>query len=168
MLSIAFAFLATSVAEQMAPAKKGLLQCQSPIGSTKTCDSISRVTQVSSGSYRFENEILIDADGPVILLERAIATVQGNKLCETVRLAEIDKFAIFINGKPATSAERARYRANIKEKFAPIAGRTICTSVVPDEDGLQTVEASISGQRLPILDYTMKWVGPNDGWKVAP
>lgn len=168
MFSIALLFAASSVAEQMAPAKQGLLQCQSPIPSTKTCDSMTKVTQIAPGSYRLDNRILIDADGPVVLIEHATASVVGTKLCETVRLSEIDRFGVEIGGRSATPAERARYRSDIKQKLSLIAGRTVCSSIVPDGDGMHLVEASISGQRIPAADYSMKWVGPNDGWKVAP
>ena len=167
MFSIALLFAASSVAEQMAPAKQGMLQCQSPIPSTKTCDSLSKVTQVAPGSYRFESEIMLDADGPVLASERNTTTVQGDKVCEPIRLADINKWTFTVAGRPATAAQASGFRVLLKERLGPINGVTLCTSIVPDGD-MHLVQAFVGSRRLEAGDYSMKWVGPNDGWKVAP
>lgn len=167
MLSLALVF-AASVAEQMAPAKQGMLQCQSPISSMKTCDSLSKVSQVGPDRYRFESEIMLDADGPVLATERNTTTVHGTKVCEPVRLAEINNWTFKVAGAPAGPAQVARFRAVLKQRLAPLSGQTLCTAIVPDEEGMYTVQAFMGGRRVEALDYSMKWVSPNDGWKVAP
>lgn len=167
MLSIALVFTA-SVAEQLAPARQGKLQCLSPIASTKTCDSLSKITQVAPGRYAYEAEILLDADGPVIVVERGTITVQGSKSCETVRLAELSRLKFKVAGVPASATETARYRTQFKQKFAPLAGQVICSSIGPEEEGAHEVETYLDGRHVVGMDYSMMWVNPNEGWKVAP
>ena len=160
--------LAASISQQMAPASQGKLQCLSPIESMKTCDSLSRITQVAPGHYRYEAQILLDADRPVVATERGTLTVQGAKICEKVRLSNLDSMTFRVAGAPASAAETNRYRSDFKRKFAVIAGQTICNTIAPEEDGSHEVETFVAGRRIPGLDYSMKWVSPNDGWKVAP
>jgi hypothetical protein len=160
--------LAASISQQMAPASQGKLQCLSPIESMKTCDSLSRITQVAPGQYRYEAQILLDADGPVVATEHGTLAVQGSKICEKVRLSNLDTMTFKVAGAPASAAETARYRTDFKRKFAVIAGQMICNTIAPEEDGLHEVETFIAGRRVSGLDYSMKWVDPGDGWKVAP
>ena len=167
MLSIALV-IAASVAQQMAPASQGKLQCLSPIESSKTCDSLSKISQVAPGRYRYEAELLYDADGPVLVTERGVVTIQGAKICETIRLPQIDTYTFKVGGVPATTAQTARYRAHFKKTFAPLAGQSLCSTITPEEDGLHAIESYVGGRRVPGLDYSMKWVSPNDGWKVGP
>ena len=168
MLGLALVMAAASVADQMAPAKQGMVQCHMPDVLFKTCTALSKVWQVGPDSYRFESEIAIDPDGPVVVTERNTVRVQGTQSCETVRLTEIDGWPVRIAGTPASPAQAARIRATLKRKYAPIGGKLVCSTIVPGEQQMETVETSIGGKRTPALDYAMKWVSPKDGWTVAP
>ena len=168
MLSIALVLAAASAAEQLAPAKQGKIQCLAPIESTKTCDSLTKVTEVAPGRYTYDSESLLDADGPVIVSEHGTATVQGNRFCETVRVADANRLSFKVSGVPANAAQTARYRSLYRQKMALIAGQTLCSSIGPEEDGFHEVQAYLGTRAVPGLNYSMKWVGPNDGWKVAP
>ena len=167
MLSIALVFAASAV-EQLAPAKQGKIQCLAPIASTKTCDSLTKITEVAPGSYRYDAESLIDADGPVIAIERGMISVQGNRFCETVRLSDATRLNFKVDGVPASAAQAAQYRALYRQKIAPIAGQSFCSDIGPEEGGFHEVQAYLGARAVPGLNYAMKWVGPNDGWKVAP
>ena len=168
MISVIVALAAASVAEQMAPARQGMLQCQMPDVLFKTCLSLSKVRQVGPGNYRFETEILLDPNGPVVMSERNTAAVQGNNVCEVVRLWEIDSWTVVIGGKAANAAQTAKFRVAMKRRFAPLTGQTICTAIVSNEQEMHKVIATIGGKRMPAFDYPMKWVAPDDGWKVGP
>ena len=168
MLSIAFLVAASSVADQMAPAKQGMVQCQSPDVLFKTCDSLSKVSQIGPDLYRIESEMLVDPDGPVVITEISTVSVQGIQVCDTVRLAEIDQWDVKVAGVPTTAAQAARHRSRIKRQLAFLSGQSICTTVVPGEQNMHNVQATIGGRRVPAFDYAMKWVSPDEGWKVAP
>ena len=168
MLSVLFALGGASVAEQMAPARQGMLQCQMPDVLFKTCMSLSKVSQVGPGNYRFEGEILLDPNSPVVISERNTTAVQGNSVCEVIRLSAIDSWTVAIGGKPANAAQTAKYRAVMKRRFAPLAGQTVCTAIVSDEQQTHRVIVTIGGKRVPAFDYPMKWVAPDDGWTVGP
>jgi hypothetical protein len=168
MLSIALVLAAASVTKQMAPAKQGMVQCHMPDVLFKTCTALTKVWQVGPDSFRFESEIAIDPDGPIVVTERNTVRVQGTQACETVRLSAIDSWPVKIAGAPASPAQAARVRAALKRKFAPLSGKVTCYAIVPNDQQMETVQTSIGGKRTPALDYAMKWVSPKDSWTVAP
>jgi hypothetical protein len=145
-----------------------MAQCHMPDVLFKTCTALSKVWQVGPDSYRFESEIAIDPDGPVVVTERNTVRVRGMQTCETVNLSEIDRWPVKIAEAPASPAQAARIRATLKRKYASIAGKFVCSTIVPGEQQMETVETSIGGKRTPALDYAMKWVSLKDGWTVAP
>jgi hypothetical protein len=168
MFSFAIALATASVAEQMAPAKQGFLQCQMPDTSSKTCFSLSAVRQTGPSTYSFKSDILIDAAGPVIASMQSIVFVRGVEICQVMKLGELAGASITFDGHPLSGAEAQVYRARLRADFAPVAGHQICTRILPGEQGALTVIGTLDGRRIPAGDYQMKWVTADDGWKVAP
>jgi len=168
MMSLAIALATASVAEQMAPAKQGLLQCQIPDAEAKTCFSLSTIRQTGPSTYSFKTDILIDAAGPVIASIQSIVFVHGSEICEVMKLSELTSAGITFDGHRLSGAEAEEYRARLRADFAPVAGHRVCTRIVPGEQGALTVTGTLDGKRIPAGDYAMKWVTADDGWKVAP
>ena len=168
MFSILLGFSAASVAQQMAPARQGMQQCQSPNVETKTCFSLTRVSQATPSTYRFDTEMLFDEVGPVIASERSLVTVRGSEVCQVMKADEGAGASFTSNGQPLSASDAAVYRARLRSNFAGLAGRRVCTRIVAEEDGSLTVAATLDGRRIPAGDYPMLWVKPEDGWKVGP
>ena len=168
MLSFAIALAAASVAEQMAPAKQGMLQCQMPNLESKTCFSLTTVRQTGPSTYSFTTEILVDAAGPVIASFRSIDSVRGPEICLIIKSNETEGATFTFDGRPLSGAEVADYRERLRANFAGLAGHRVCTQIVADDQGLLTVIGTLDGKRIPAGDYEMKWVRAEDGWKVAP
>jgi hypothetical protein len=145
-----------------------MVQCQMPDTLFKTCLSLSKVRQVGQGSYLFETEILVDPDQAVVASFRNSATVSDNSVCDVMRLTEIEHWTFTVGGSHASPAQAVKYRASMKRDYARFSGQTICTRIMPSEGGMEMVLATIGGKRFPAADYSMKWVGPKDGWRVAP
>lgn len=167
MLSVILSLAAAPVAQQMEPARQGKLQCQNPDALFKTCESLSRVVQVGPTSWRFDTEMLVDPEGPVIMTERSVTTVEGNTVCDVIRLPDIDHWGVRIGDRSATASETARFRNLFKSRLAKLAGMKVCTEILDAEEGIHKVVGTIGGVHFPAADYSMKWVDPGEGWTVG-
>jgi len=168
MISFAFALAAASVAEQLAPAKNGMLQCQMPNLESKTCFSLSKVRQSGPSTYAFDTEVLVDAAGPVTASMHSTVFVRGSEICEKMTGRDTAGATFASEGHPLSAAEAADYRTRLRGDFAGLVGHTVCTRNVPGDGGFETVVGTIDGRRVPEADYAMKWVALGEGWKVAP
>ena len=168
MLSIALILSAASVTEQMAPAKQGMLQCQMPDVLFKTCFSLSKVYQAGPSNWIFDTQMVVDLQSPVIASIKDTASVRGSEVCNAASATEVSKFTFSLEGRPLPPAEAAKYRAKLRKYYAVLVGKMVCTQIVPNEQGMEMVQATIDGKRFPAGDYAKKWVSPKDGWTVAP
>jgi hypothetical protein len=168
MITFSLLLAAASVAEQLAPAQQGMLQCQMPNLDSKSCFSLSTVRQTGPSTYSFKTEILVDAAGPVIASIRSIVSVRGAEVCQIMKANETAGATFTFDGRPLSGAEAAEYREGLRTDFAGLAGHMVCTQIVADDQGLLTVIGTLDGKRIPAGDYELKWVRPEDGWKVAP
>jgi len=168
MLSVLLSLAAASVAQQLAPAKRGLLECQMPNLETKTCLSLSKVSQSSASTYSFETEMLVDQAGMITARMHTQVSVRGTQICEKMSVSDTARATFASEGRPLSGAQAADYRAKLRAEFAPVVGHIICTRNVTADDDMETVEAWIDGKRVPGGDYAMIWVDPADGWKVGP
>ena len=167
MISLALALAAAPVAEQMAPAKRGLLQCQMPDALFKTCASLSKVVEAGPSAYRIETRMLLDPSGPVVATMNSTVTVQGTEICERMKLSDLSTARLTSAGKPIPPASAARYLSVMRRGFAALEGQQVCTEIVTEDQGTTKVLGRIAGKRMPALDYDMIWVAPGDGWTVA-
>lgn len=167
MISLAIALAAASVAEQMAPAQKGMLQCQMPDMLFKTCASLTKVVVSGPEAYRVETSLLVNPVGPVVATVTSNLTVQGNAICDKNDPADIDAASVAIGGKPAPAAAAARHIATLRRTLATFSRKTVCTEIVAGEGGNLKVQGRVDGTRIPALDYDMIWVKPGEGWTVA-
>jgi hypothetical protein len=167
MISLLIAFSGASVAEQMAPAQRGELQCQMPDVLFKTCFSLSKVVRTGPTTYRFETRMLISKNDPVVMAIDQIATVQGQEVCARLTLSDLSKAKITLGGKELPAANSARYFSLLRRQYAAVQGKLICTEIVANEQGMEKVQGRIDGKRVSALDYAMIWVRPDDGWVVG-
>jgi hypothetical protein len=167
MLSLAFILAAASVTEQMAPARQGMLQCQMPDALFKTCASLSKVVQLEPSTYLIETNMLVDPRGPVVAKMKSKVFVEGEEICDKMDPKDISTAVITSDGKSVSAASAARYIAAMHRSFSAFHGKSVCTRIVADEQGVMKVQGRVAGKRMPQLDYDMSWVKPGDGWTVA-
>ena len=168
MITIAIGLFAASVAEQMAPAKQGMLQCQMPDVLFKTCASLSRVYQTGPSAWSFDGQMIVDPESPVTASFSDTAFVRGSEICKAANAVDVSKWTFTLEGRTLSTAEAARYRTKLQRLYGAFGNKLMCTEIVPNEQGMELVRATIGGKRFPIGDYAMKWVSPKDGWTVAP
>jgi len=167
MITLAFLFAAASVADQMAPAQQGKLQCQMPDMLFKTCASLTKVVPSGPGAYRLETSLLVSPRGPVVATINSTLSVQGTEICDKNDPADIAGAKVTVDGKPAAAGASARHIATLQRSLATFSRKLVCTQIVEGSEGRMTVQGRVSGKRMPALDYDMIWVGPADGWTVA-
>src|SRR5688572_15156607 len=118
MISFVFALAAGSVAEQMAPARQGMLQCQMPDHLFRTCASLSKVVATGPQTYRIETSMLVDPNGPVVVTFKSQVTVHGEEICDKMNPADISAASVTSAGKLLPAARAARYIALVKRGYA--------------------------------------------------
>ncbi|HEX8839539.1 MAG TPA: hypothetical protein VF750_03605 [Sphingomicrobium sp.] len=168
MLSIALALAAASVAQQLAPASRGLVQCQMPSPETKACFSLSKIRKTGPASYVYDTELLVDPAGAVTATFHSPVSVRGSEVCQAINGRDIAGATFASQGQRLSGADAAAYRAQLRSNFAGMLGHTICTRVVKGGGGGHTVIGWIDGARIPAGDYEMMWVSRAAGWRVAP
>ncbi len=149
----------------MAPAQLGMLQCQMPDLMFKTCFSLSKVRPNGPSAYIFDSEMVVDS--PVTASMHTKAFVRGFAICEIMNPNDLKEATFASEGHQLSALQAAKYRARIRRSLAPFFGRTLCTTIVRGDGGMQKVVGTVDGKRFPAADYSMKWVAPEDGWIVA-
>jgi len=166
-LSLAFILAAASVAEQMAPAQQGKLQCQMPDMLFKTCASLTKVVPSGPQAYRIETSLLVNPQGPVVATVHSNLSVQGEEICDKNDPADVAAATITVDGKAVSAAAAARHIASLQKSLATFSRKLVCTKIVAGDDDRMKVQGRVSGIRIPALDYDMIWVSPAEGWTVA-
>jgi hypothetical protein len=100
MLSIALLLAGASVAEQMAPAKQGMVQCQMPDVLFKTCFSLSKVYQTGPSAWVFDTQMVVDLQSPVIASAEDTVFVRGTEVCKAFNAIDVSKFIFSLEGRP--------------------------------------------------------------------
>jgi len=167
MIGLALILAASSVAEQMAPAQQGKLQCQMPDMLFKTCASLTKVMPSGPGSYRLETSLLVNPVGPVVATIDSTVTVEGNEICDRNDPADISAAKVTVDGKAVAAVVAARHIATVRRSLASFSRKLVCTEIVAGDEGRMKVQGRVEGKRVPALDYDMIWVEPKDGWTVA-
>jgi hypothetical protein len=155
-----------AVANPLAPALAGQLECTKPDAQKKTCRSLTSYRRNGAG-YSNTAVILISPNGPVTIEITAPVTVKGDAACGTMRSADIDGATIRIGGRVLDAAEAAPIRTAIIGAMTPMIGKEICVSYQSTPAGL-IEQATIDGVREPKGDQPVKWVAPGEGYEVAP
>ena len=168
MFTVLLSLAAASVAHQLAPATRGLAQCQMPSPETKTCFSLSKIRKTGPASYVYDTELLVDAAGGVTATFHSPVSVRGSEVCQAINGRDIAGATFASQGQRLSAADAAAYRAQLRANFAGMMGHTICTRVVRGSGGTQTVIGWLDGARIPAGDYEMMWVSRASGWRVAP
>ena len=156
----------TAVANPLAPALAGQLECAKPDEQKKTCRSLTSYQRTDTG-YTNNALILISAKGPVTVEITAPVTVKGNAVCGIVRAADLDAARIRNAGRLLDATEAAPVHATILGGMAPVMGKEICQTYQATPGGL-VQKSSVDGVYEPRADEPVKWVAPGDGYSVAP
>ena len=151
----------------LAPALAGKLECTSPDDQRKTCRSITQYTHLDGPNYSGSATILLSPQGPVVLLTKSPAVVRGNAVCGTIKRDDLTSGQLQVGDRYLRVAEAAPILERIATQLAPIIGKEICQTYESSAQGM-IEHGTIDGVSQPKGDERVKWIGPTDGYVVAP
>lgn len=156
-----------ALADPLAPAHLGKVQCYSPDRARKTCRSIGSYSFQSDGSIANQAEALIAPQQFVVMKTSAPVAIRGEAECGTPRKEDIDAAEIDVNGQKLTEEKAAPVRVQIETAMAPFIGKEICSTYASQADGTLLVTETLAGAPMPGHSVVL-WVDPSEGYKVAP
>ncbi|ANP44682.1 hypothetical protein [Candidatus Viadribacter manganicus] len=151
----------------LAPARQGQLQCYEPNVASKTCQSLGGYTFAANGVIDNVAWVLIMPEPVVIMRISSPVVVRNNAICGPLSAADIARATFTIQGAPAGEADTRDIRAGLTEQLAPMLNQESCLTLTADGNGFRA-DTTIGGVPQPQQTQRVIWIGPNDGYRVAP
>ena len=155
-------------ADPLEPAKRGMMLCQAPDDTKKTCKSLVSYTAKPDGSFASDATLLISPQGPVTLRTQSVVHEKNNSVCSTLTTKQIDKMQVFFAGQLIPPERAWGILDRIEDAMTPFIGKELCASYAPGENGQLVSTGSVGGAPRPELKQNVRWVGASDGYTVAP
>lgn len=163
-LFLALAPQSAPAPDPLASARAGRLECVTPDLARRTCVGLVRYEFRANGDVAAHQEAALSPGSGLVMRASAMVQEQGGMVC-----VNVDDFfdASFTIGGVAASASETDYLLDEIQKG--LTGDTYCgRRSAPRADGTILSESVVDGAREARLDETILWVGPADGWRVAP
>jgi len=154
-------------ANPLAPALTGQLECRLPNEEARTCRSIGSYKPLGGDRYSNTTLMLLAPQGPVTLEVTSEVSVKKDAICGMILRADLEKGQLKAGNHVLTPAEAAPVIEQIIQAVTPMLDKEACSTLVPSGNGM-TVKSTLAGAPRADLDQPMKWIGPADGYKVAP
>ncbi len=168
---VGLSLLATPAVAQtndvLGPARQGQLQCFEPNVTTKTCQSLGGYTFAANGVIDNMAWVLIMPEPVVIMRVSSPVVVRNNAICGPLSAADIARATFTIDGAPASEADTRDLRTGLTEQLAPMLNQESCLTMTADGDGFRA-DTTVGGTPQPQQTQRVIWIGPNDGYRVAP
>ncbi|GAA0535435.1 hypothetical protein FHS83_003191 [Rhizomicrobium palustre] len=154
-----------AMADPLAKAHEGQLQCYHPNTLTKTCAVLS--------GYSFQGkvisnkaDVLMGVKPLLIMTTNSPVTISGEAVCGKSREADIQSASFTADGAKVPENQAAAIRAQLLENMKPMFGKEICTTYVPSNNALSAT-VTIDGKPRPDLTQIVIWVKPGEGYKIG-
>lgn len=151
--------------DPLAPAREGKLLCNRPNKDHKTCLSINSYTFKSDGTISNSSTSLLSPTQPVTMTTVTSVAIRNGAYCGRIRKEDLDASVFQANGQKLPDAQAAQLRAQIAGALASLIGKEICTTFVPDADGLQA-QAKVDGTSEPKFNRHVIWIAPGEGYTI--
>ena len=164
-LTLALQAAAPAVADPLAPARIGDLQCYRPDPVRKTCRSLAGYAFAADGKILNRAEVLLQDAPPVTMTTVTPVTIRDGAVCGP--LSGIDKAQIAFRGRRISEADAVPIRAQIQRSMADVLGQEVCTTYRRSGDWW-IAEATLNGVARPDMQDTVIWVPASAGYTVQP
>ena len=171
LLMIVPTLLATAAApapvNPIQPGLSGQLECHVPNDQAKTCQSLGSYAPIAGNRYNNKTVVLLAPEGPVMLEVTSEVEVKNGAVCGPLRIEDLNAGHLIVAGRTLADAEAAPIKTQIAQGMGAMMGKQVCSKLEPSANGF-TVKTSIDGAYRAELDRPMRWVKPDEGYKVAP
>lgn len=159
-----------ALADPLAPARAGQVQCYDPVPAQKLCRAIGSYEFAADGTISNLAVTRIQDAPPIVMFARSAVALKGDKECSVNPLNEADIERIEVAGQPLDAATLALARGQIVAALPDFmkTGEPLCSAYSSNSDGSLSATVDIGGVPHPELTATVRWVDLADGWKVTP
>ncbi len=154
-----------AMADPLAPARIGDLQCYRPDPVRKTCRSMAGYAFAADGKILNRAEVLLQDAPPVTMTTVTPVTVKDGAVCGPI--SGIDKAQIAFRGRRIPEADAVPIRAQIQQSMADVLGQEVCTTYRRSGDWW-IAEVKLNGVARPDMGDTLMWVPASAGYSVQP
>ncbi len=153
------------VADMLAPARAGAVQCFSPNLTNKTCRSIVGYRFGAGGAIFSDAQVIMQVSPTVVMRATTQMVQRQTRLCGEATPADIDAAQFTVGGTPATDAQAQDLRTKTKTHLAARGHSELCAEFVPETGGFE-VRAFADGARQPGFDDHVVWIRPDAGFTI--
>lgn len=166
-LILALAAPASSETDMLAQFKTGKVLCTNPDTATKTCSTIDRLTVRADGVLLSSGEVLVAPDKPFTLETTSVVHMEAGAMCGVIEMADLQKGIVRVNGVPLPPDRNALVLEKLSKALQSMAGQKICEGLRV-KDGQLVKIAQAEKVDLPLPGKPVRWIGPDEGYRVAP
>ena len=170
MLITSLLLAAAALADPLAPARQGQVQCYDPQPAKKLCRAIGSYEFAADGSIVNLGQTRISEEPPIVMFARGPVVVRGGQECAEGGLREEMIERIEVAGQPLDAGTLAVARSQIVASLPDYmrSSGSLCSSYAAKPDGTLSATVDIDGVARPELTATVLWVRPDEDWTVVP
>lgn len=157
--------LSAAVADPLAPARIGDLQCYGADTVRRTCRAMGGYTFGAGGQILNQAEVVIQ-DSPVVTMRTVSpVVVRDGAVCGP--LSGVDKAQISVRGRRLPEDAAAPIRAQLQQSMAAMLGKEVCTTYRRSGEWW-IAEVTMDGVARQEMNDTLLWVPASAGYTVQP
>jgi hypothetical protein len=153
------------VADPLAPARIGDLQCYGADPVRRTCRAMGGYSFAADGQILNQAEVVLQASPVVTMRTVSPVTVRDGAVCGP--LSGVDKAQISVRGRRMAEADAAPIRAQLTQSMASMLGKEVCTTYRRSGDWW-IAEVTMDGVARQDMNDTLIWVPASAGYTVQP
>jgi hypothetical protein len=165
LLAAALQAAAPAVADPLAPARIGDLQCYGADTVRRTCRAMAGYTFGTGGQILSQAEVVLQPSPLVTMKTVSPVTIRNGAVCGP--LSGVDKAQISVRGRRLPEEDAAPIRAQLQQSMASMLGKEVCTTYRRSGDWW-IAEVTMGGVAQQEMNDTLLWVPASAGYTVQP
>ena len=151
--------------DPLEPSRRGMVSCVDPDIASKTCMAIYRYSW-DGDAISFAVTMLVNAPGHTVMEAKGHLYYRGDLSCSRRSFKPEEIVGATIDGAPADERALADLRERATAVLKPFDGLEYCVGYEPRGDDGFITRVFVENVRRPESDNTMRWVSPDEGWRV--
>lgn len=165
LLAAALQVAAPALADPLAPARIGDLQCYGADTVRRTCRAMGGYSFAADGKILNKAEVVLQDSPLVTMTTVSPVTMRDGAVCGP--LSGVDKAQIAVRGRRLPEAEAAPIRLQLQQSMAAMLGKQVCTTYRRSGDWW-IAEVTMDGVAQQAMNDTLLWVPASAGYTVQP